>query len=87
MSFSLEEATVLICGADANGQLLPCKVAWLAKQLRGGKLPGYKAGREWRLTEEDVDAAIESLRPTPIAIPDVPSLSGLTRTSRRRMAS
>lgn len=86
-TFSLEESTVQLCGGDNDGNPLPHKVQWLAKQLRAGKLPGYKAGREWRLTEDDIAAAIESLRPTRIAVPDVPGLSGLTRTSRRRLAS
>ena len=86
-TFSLEEATALIRGADENGNPLPGQVQWVAIKLRTGQFPGYKSGRKWRMTEEHIRAAIKSLEPQRASIPDVPNLAGLTRTSRRRLAS
>lgn len=76
--------------ADPIGSVEPHKVQWLTKRLKGHakpQLPGYKAGRQWRATEDDVAAAIELLRPrqsAPSAL-DIPSMSSLTPTSRRRL--
>ena len=86
-TYSLDEAAALICGADADGNPLPGKTKWLALRLRRGLIPGYKAGHKWRMTQEDVEAAIESLRPQRVVIPQVPQLSGLTRTSARRLSA
>lgn len=86
-TYSLEESAALLCGADENGHPLPGKVQWLTKQLRAGKLQGFKAGRQWRMSEEHIAAAIKALEPVAIPIPDVPAFTGMTRTSRRRLAS
>lgn len=60
-----------------------------SRGLRTGELPGYKPGRQWRMTPDDIEASIESLRPTqlpqPPRISDVPSLNALRPTSRRRL--
>lgn len=82
MTYSLEEAAALICGSDS-----PAKAKWLVRRLRRGDLPGYKAGRQWRMTRADVDTAIEALRPKRVCVPQVPAMTGLTRTSARRLAS
>lgn len=81
-TYSLDEAAALICGDDR-----PSKTQWLARRLRRGDLPGYKAGRQWRMTQSDVDTAIEALRPQMVHVPSVPAMTGLTRTSARRLAS
>lgn len=94
-TFSVQEYAAALLGAgpdpaDPVGSIEPFKVQWLTKRLRGEcrpQLPGYKAGRRWRATQADVDAAIEILRPQRTTVPDVPTMTGLTRTSRRRMAS
>jgi hypothetical protein len=86
-TYSLEESAAQICGADASGDLLPGKAKWVALRLRRGEFSGYKAGRSWRMTQADVEAAIESLRPKRVCVPSVPAMSGLTRTSARRLAS
>ena len=78
MTYSLEEAAALICGSEA-------KAEWLAIRLRRGEIPGYKAGRCWRMTQADVDKAIETLRPR--VVPSVPQMGGLTRTSARRLSA
>lgn len=79
-TYSLAEAAELICGSESRAK-------WLANKLRNGQLPGYKVGRSWRLTESDVAAAIEALRPKPIQVPAVPVMTGLTRTSQRRLSA
>lgn len=81
-TYSLDEYAHIL-----RGSAEPHDVQWLVLRLRRGELPGYKAGRKWRATQADVDAAIESLRPQPVGIPQVPAMTGLTRTSARRMAS
>ncbi len=86
-TFSLEQSAALICGADDNGDPLPGKVDWCVRRLRRGEFSGYKAGRQWRMTQNDIDAAIETLRPKRVSVPSVPAMSGLTRTSARRLAS
>lgn len=86
-TYSLEQAAALVCGADDRGDPLPGKPKWLAIRLRRGELPGYKAGRNWRMTEDDIAAAIEKLRPRMVCVPQVPAMTGLTRTSARRLAS
>jgi hypothetical protein len=86
-TFSLEESAALICGADHNGNPLPGKTQWLMKRLRTGELIGYKCGRQWRMTDEQIADAIQKLTPQRARVPQVPTLAGLTRTSRRRLAS
>lgn len=86
-TYSLEQYAAIVCGADDNGDPLPGKAQWLVLRLRRGELPGYKAGRKWRATQADVDAAIEKLRPRIVSVPSVPQMAGLTRTSARRLAS
>ena len=81
---SLDESAGIILGADEDGNPLPGKTDWLVRRLRRGELPGYKAGRQWRMTDADIQAAIELLRPKSM-LPEVPSASGLTATSRRRL--
>lgn len=68
----------------------PFKLEWLSKRLCGRAQPtlqGYKAGKRWRATQADIDAAIELLRPQRVDVPAVPQLGGMTRTTKRRMAS
>jgi len=39
--------------------IIPCKERWLLDQLRAGRFPGRKISREWRMTRDDIDRAIE----------------------------
>jgi excisionase family DNA binding protein len=56
---------------------------WYLRQLRGKRLPGHKIGRQWRLTESDVQAALDiTFQP---AVPVAVDPAGLTPTSRRRL--
>ena len=86
VTHSLEESAAQICGADEHGNPLPGKVQWLSLQLRNGKLPGYKSGRKWRMTDEHIAEAIKALEPQRMSIPDIPGVQGMTPTSRRRLA-
>ena len=73
-----------------RGSATRADVEWLHRHLRGDsepQLPGFKVGRKWRATPEDVEQAIELLRPQRVAMPAVPVTSSMTRTSRRRLAS
>lgn len=73
-----------------RGSATKSDIEWLHRHLRGDdqpQLPGFKVGRKWRATEEDVAAAIELLRPQRVSVPTVPVASSMTRTSRRRLAS
>jgi hypothetical protein len=81
---SLEESAGIILGTDDGGNPLPGKTDWLVRRLRRGELPGYKAGRQWRMTDDDIAVAIDRMRPKS-ALPELPSASGLTPTSRRRL--
>lgn len=81
-TYSLSEAAVIICGTDD-----PAALQWLTQRLRGNAQPalsGYKSQRRWRMTQDDVDAAIETLRPK--RLPDIPVLTSMTARSRRKLA-
>ncbi|WP_280448394.1 helix-turn-helix domain-containing protein [Nocardia brasiliensis] len=56
---------------------------WLVKQLRARKLPGRKAGRFWKMAEQDIEAAIDSFA-VPVFTPTADP-SGLSSRSRRRL--
>ena len=95
-SHPIEACAAAIVGVDDNGDLLPGAVAWVERRLRRGVFPGYKAARRWRMTDDDIQAAIDSLRTRPqsafaVTVTEAPAadrplLSSMTRTSRRRMA-
>jgi hypothetical protein len=55
---NLEAATSIICqGADlANPEL------WVARRLRAGIFPGLKIGRDWFMTDADIESAIQTCR-------------------------
>lgn len=68
---------------EVGAQRLGVTTGWYLTQLRARKLPGHKLGNRWRLTEEDVQKALELT-----AIPAHPTHTdpaGLTPTSRRRI--
>lgn len=68
---------------EVGAQRLGVTTGWYLTQLRARKLPGHKLGNRWRLTEEDVQKALElTYRPARVVPPDP---AGLTPTSRRRL--
>jgi hypothetical protein len=70
-------------------------VRWLSRRLNSGEISGYKVGRVWRMTDEDVAAFVAGRRnPTKTtadvavsqpATPAVSILDGLSARSRRRV--
>jgi len=81
VTFSLEEAAAILCGAAG-----PSEQRWVLERLRGNRyptLPGYRVQKRWRMTQADIDASIELLRPNVVRIP---TLSSLTTRSARRLA-
>lgn len=79
-TFSLEDAATIICGDSSAASQ-----DWLVQRLRGTKEPrlsGYKVGRRWRMTQTDIDNAINTLRPQPATI----HVTSMTARSRRRIA-
>lgn len=84
-TYSLSEAAVILCGSDG-----PNEMRWLTEHLRGEHTPrlsGYKVQRRWRMTEEDIAAAIQALRPNRCDIPEVTAFTSMTARSRRRLVS
>ena len=82
-TYSLAEVALILCGD--NG---PTEQRWVADRLRGYKnpaLPGLKVQRKWRMTEADLDAAIELLRPRPNEV-RIPAMTSMTARSQRRLA-
>jgi hypothetical protein len=79
-TYSLSEAAVILCGDDGPGAQ-----KWIAQRLKGHAkpaLPGFKVQRRWRMTQTDLDAAIELLRPQ-----SIPTMTSLTVRSQRRLAA
>lgn len=85
LTYDLAEAAERIGGVSEK---------WLATQLRRGRLRGRKVGRHWRMTDRDIEAAVEMFGVGPqtnsverCSIRGTSGPSGLTKTSRRRLAS
>jgi excisionase family DNA binding protein len=69
--------------------LIPCTPRWLANQIRAKRIPARKIGGHWRMTEGDVEAALEAFSNSPVEPADeieTPRL-GLTVAAARRRAS
>lgn len=82
-TFSLAEIARILCGSDG-----PAEQYWVAQRLRGNaepRLSGYKVQRRWRMTQDDLDAAIELLRPKRNEVV-VPAMTSMTARSQRRLA-
>lgn len=81
MTYSLAEATAIIRGKADKSDM-----EWVSRRLCSGVFQGYKPGRSWRMTPEQLAANITALAPKRERVPDVPLPAGLTATSRRRLA-
>ena len=80
-TYSLVEAAEILCGAAD-----PAALQWLTQRLRGNaepRLSGYKVQRRWRMTQDDLDAAIDALRPKRTTVPTIPAMTSMTARSRR----
>lgn len=56
LTYSLAEAAQRIGGVTER---------WLATRLRDGQASGYKIGRQWRMTESDIQDLIDKSRVIP----------------------
>lgn len=75
--------TTLTFPVDEGARRLGVSTDWYLRQLRARKLPGHKVGRNWRLTDQDVEEAL-TLTAKP-ADPPTADSAGLTPRSRRRL--
>lgn len=75
--------TSLTFDVEVGAQRLGVTKGWYMNQLRARKLPGHKLGNRWRLTDDDVQKALE-LTATK-AHPTHTDPAGLTPGSRRRI--
>lgn len=74
-TYSTSEATEIV-GAPSE--------RWLIEQLRDGRFPGRKVGRNWRMTEHDIADALDLCRNEHRSTHSAPVI-GLTPRSRRRV--
>lgn len=91
-SFGVESLTSSLAAAARR---FPCSERWLAEQIRRGRFNARKICGHWRMTEEDIEYALEQCRNTGQPSADgndcgVTSTAdendlGLTSTSRRRL--
>jgi len=82
-TYSLAEIALILCGSDG-----PTEQRWLSDRLRGYEKPalsGLKVQGKWRMTEADLAAAVEILRPRRNEI-QIPAMTSMTARSQRRLA-
>jgi excisionase family DNA binding protein len=70
-------------------ELMAVSERWLIQQLRANRFPGRKIGRHWRMTDNDILAALDTCandaqRPT-LDTDVTPVGTGLTARSRKRV--
>ncbi|QAX95586.1 excisionase [Mycobacterium phage Nibb] len=61
----MSAADTLTRPLDEVAALIPCSERWLTEQVRAGRIPGRKIGRHWRMTDADIETALDSFRVTP----------------------
>ena len=78
-TFDVEALTYSLAEAAPR---FPCGVRWLTDQIRSGRFSAHKIGGHWRMTQQDIEYALEQCRngSHPSAHDDL----GLTPTSGRR---
>jgi hypothetical protein len=83
-----------MCVAEVAARYLPPdwidSERWLRRRLNRGEISGYRVGREWMMTEADVEAFIAQRRNTqeaPAAAPQVATsiVDGLSARARQRL--
>lgn len=84
-TYSLEAAVEQICGPDSG---MKDPRSWVLRQIRRGRFQALKVGRHYRMTAEQIEAAVESLstgKPAPKPEPSERRELSLTATSARRL--
>jgi hypothetical protein len=79
-SFGVESLTYSLAEAALR---FPCSERWLAEKIRSGRFNARKICGHWRMTEEDIEYALEQCRNGGQPSAHDNSL-GLTPTGRRR---
>lgn len=85
ITYSLAEVAAAYLPAEwADGE------RWLRRHLNRGEISGYRVGRTWRMTEDDVAHFIDSRRNTTIEAPTrqappVAIIDGLSQRSRQSL--
>lgn len=86
-TYGLEHIALQICGDDSG---MKDPHGWVVRQIKKGRFEARKVGRHYRMTQEQIDAAIAAIttepdeKPVPIAECKPRGLS-LTATSARRL--
>jgi hypothetical protein len=86
---TLAQSARIICGDDSG---LADPQGFVLRKLRAGRFRGLKVGRNWFMTDADIEAAIAGLRndPAPQLKPEpelqpVGIISGLSERAARRL--
>ena len=80
-TFSLDHAADLIVGDTMRDGR-----RWLVRQISAGRIPAVKAGRTYRMTQAQIERAVELLSTAPTQAP-APVRLGPTAASLRRRRS
>jgi hypothetical protein len=81
-TFSLDEVAEFLCGDSMKEP-----TRWLTRQITLGRFTARKVGRQWRMTQADLDAALEVLaNPTPAAAVEPVGHRPSKASMRRRLA-
>jgi hypothetical protein len=84
-TYSLDHAANKICGPDSG---MKDPRGWLLRGIRSGRFQARKVGRHYRMTDEQITAAIASLttNTTPKPLAEIrPRGLSLTATSARHL--
>jgi hypothetical protein len=85
-TYPLEHVADEFCGDHE-----PASVRWVADQIRAKRFTAIKVRGHWRMSDEDIEAAVEVCRnrprPAPPANADESRVLSFTKTSSRRVAS
>lgn len=64
-TFDVETLTYSLAEAALR---FPCSERWLTDQIRSGRFSAHKIGGHWRMTDEDIEYALEQCRNSAILI-------------------
>jgi hypothetical protein len=79
-TFSLDEVAEFLCGDSMKEP-----TRWLTRQITAGRFTARKVGRQWRMTQADLDAALEVMaNPTPAVAAVEPVAHRPSKASMRR---
>ena len=79
--------TIRTHSAAEVADYLGCSERWLIEQLRSNRLPGRRVARHWRMTDQDVQDALDICANDARRVDGNAGapVSGLTPTSRKKL--